>query len=894
MMLYNYILISMLTFSFTLSIYYFLQIVFVYRSLSNKYFYFSLITFLAALYLLFQFFYINADFGDVIFFEKMKMLVVGLVAPVWFVYLYTMYFKDKKLLITICVLAILPVFFIPTGLYFKNEISVITKHFFGGIINFKVVKGSIFYDIHSLIIISGGLVLFVKILFSKIKLKDKILVFFVFSPIIGGINDFLITSAGLNSVFIIEFFFFISVFSLFVYFFREERIRHLQLENMNTVLENEVFQRTGELSRVNEKLRKLDSVKNDFIANITHDFRSPLMVILNIADLNLKFGTSDQCREEFEIIYKSSLRLKKTIDTLLDLAKMDARGIVLKISRLNIADFVNGIADYYVSALMYSNLKIIKKIPSLEIDNFYADPEKIEEILNNIISNAIKFVSMENGVVEIELAEEEDSIVIAISDNGIGIPPDKLDIIFNRFKQLDTGINARQVGTGIGLSYSKELVEYMGGKLWAESGGSGEGAKFFIRMKKGKDHFNNGFAVFCEQEDNNFKISRSRIELDIKKKPAESGPNLYFKDLNSSDELDFKKGIILIIDDDEAVARIVMEYLKNNGFCNFILSYNGETGLDAVYKYKPDLIICDYNMPGMKGDEIHDELAGNPKYKNIPFVFLSAIADKNIIMERRGKGAVAYLKKPVEEKDLILTIELHLRKYFEYMKTLRLAVIDELTGLYNRNESFRILNRELSVRNYRDISVIIFDIDAFKKINEIYGHRCGDKILEETGKILKGSLRECDTAGRYGVDEFILILPDTGMEKALCVVENLKRRLFNRETAFDGSPINITGCFGISSLKDNEGFFAKRLNVRRLEDIIVGKKTGRDRIKTLRSEIAAIMINTALKALGDAKTVECPGCGHIDNKFEIIEGKCPKCGCIGLKYQINKISCFKN
>ena len=130
-------------------------------------------------------------------------------------------------------------------------------------------------------------------------------------------------------------------------------------------------------------------------------------------------------------------------------------------------------------------------------------------------------------------------------------------------------------------------------------------------------------------------------------------------------------------------------------------------------------------MPNMKGDDLHNRLINNPVYKEIPFIFLSAVADDSLMLERRELGAAAFLKKPIEEKLFIITVEEQLIKYYELKKIKRMATRDELTGLNNRKTILENLKRELSIRQYRDISVIFLDIDHFKNINDTYGHQAG-------------------------------------------------------------------------------------------------------------------------------------------------------------------------
>ncbi len=375
----------------------------------------------------------------------------------------------------------------------------------------------------------------------------------------------------------------------------------LELSQLNVNLEAKVSERTKELSQANEKLKKLDTVKNDFIANITHDFRSPLTVILNTADLNLKEHKDNPYKSEFEMILSSSYRMKNYIDRLLDLAKMDAGAIKLKIRKTDIVQFLETIASYYQSAIINTNIKIITSFPEIPVENFYTDEEKLDEVISNILSNAIKYVSIENGIIEIEVRDEPDTVLIIISDNGIGIPEDKLEFIFERFEQLESGRNTKFSGSGIGLAFAKQLVEFMKGKIWAESGGENKGSRFMIRLPRGKAAFDDQEISTESMKATSLSRFKKLVEYDIGRKIQKEELEFYIKERNKENEFVLKKSVILIIDDEKSIAGIVMNYLLINGFENFIIANNGKTGLKAVYQYTPDVILCDYNMPGAHG-----------------------------------------------------------------------------------------------------------------------------------------------------------------------------------------------------------------------------------------------------------------------------------------------------
>jgi DNA-binding LacI/PurR family transcriptional regulator/signal transduction histidine kinase/CheY-like chemotaxis protein len=430
-----------------------------------------------------------------------------------------------------------------------------------------------------------------------------------------------------------------------------------------------------EIMEKDKKLSDLDRLKNDFIANITHDFRSLITIVLNSAKLGLMYDKPedfDEVMNRYNIIYNASLKLKTTIDRLLDLAKMDALGIKLHIQKLNIVSYLDEIVQFYRSAAAASRIRIESRLPSSEINDFYTDGDKLEEIMHNLISNALKFVDPDTGVITVSLADHESTVEITIADNGIGIPRDKLEIIFGRFEQLEDHRNARYEGTGIGLAFVKELTRYLRGLIRAESEGALKGTRFILELKKGKNVYHD--LKINDEEEYRFPAFSKRYQV---KRIIESNINgnlqkdelfTFITERNRENEFDPHKGVILIVDDDPAIRQIVREYLVRAGYKNFIMAANGRSAIDAIYQYHPDLIISDYNMPRMRGDEMHDIIAAHPHFQAIPILFLTVMTDQRIIQERKEKGSLTFLTKPIDEREFLVSVDIYMKKYMEYLR----------------------------------------------------------------------------------------------------------------------------------------------------------------------------------------------------------------------------------
>lgn len=270
---------------------------------------------------------------------------------------------------------------------------------------------------------------------------------------------------------------------VFIFFIRAHIIDSKRSELLSNLV--------NDLNSTNEKLYKLDAIKNDFIANITHDFRSPLTAILGITEMNMKKTPScwEDTKDSFQIIFSASFKLLDSIDRLLEIAKMDASGLKLSVKEEEIVSFLSTVISYHTALVRNTGITIIGVLPDHEIKDFYTDRIKLEEILNNLLSNAEKFVDKSSGQITVSCRDYTDFIEIAISDNGIGIEKNDIDKIFNRFEQGSSGRAVYRRGTGIGLSFAKQLVEALYGSIRVESDGPGKGSRFSFVLPKGNRHF---------------------------------------------------------------------------------------------------------------------------------------------------------------------------------------------------------------------------------------------------------------------------------------------------------------------------------------------------------------------------------------------------------------------
>ena len=284
------------------------------------------------------------------------------------------------------------------------------------------------------------------------------------------------------------------------------------LQRNNAELEERVAERTAALSAMNEKLAleieehkkteealrvskmaadQANRAKSDFLANMSHELRTPLNHIIGFTELTLdkNFGRLNEVQEEYlSDVLQSSRHLLSLINDILDLTKVETGKMTLDASQVDLRSLL-------MSSLVMVKEKALKHgiTLSAEIDgipeSICADERKLKQILYNLLANAVKFTP-DGGKVRLWAGAAEtdgqkapnNSVKISVIDTGIGIAKEDLERVFTPFVQLDGAVNKKSQGTGLGLSLSKKLVEMHGGRIWAESGGEGEGSAFSILL----------------------------------------------------------------------------------------------------------------------------------------------------------------------------------------------------------------------------------------------------------------------------------------------------------------------------------------------------------------------------------------------------------------------------
>lgn len=426
----------------------------------------------------------------------------------------------------------------------------------------------------------------------------------------------------------------------------EERTKSLELQKKDIISKNQMLQQVQQ--EIEEKANDLEAAnkyKTEFLANMSHELRTPLNSIIVLSQMlaeNKEIRSLDGKQIQFiNTIHSSGEELLKLINDILDLSKVEAGKLDINLEDVDLNELIQYEKSKFAPIAekngLYFNIEIEKDAP-LKI---VSDSQRLQQIINNLLSNAFKFTH--NGGVTLSITsvkelEGENLLAISVKDTGIGIPKDKRELIFEAFKQSDGTTSRKYGGTGLGLSISRQLCELLGGTIKLESM-EGKGSTFTIILP----------------EDIRRK-SNTSIEDRYKKKADD---NFEYKPKNVIIEDDFRNDSLvkeenykslLIIEDDVNFANVLHELARERGYsCK--ITQSGYEGVRLANEIKPDAILLDIDLPDINGWKVIESLKKNSYTKDIPVHIISGKEESDSI--KRPEGIVGYLKKPVSLEKLI-------------------------------------------------------------------------------------------------------------------------------------------------------------------------------------------------------------------------------------------------
>lgn len=393
-----------------------------------------------------------------------------------------------------------------------------------------------------------------------------------------------------------------------------------------------------------------DQMKSRFFANISHEFRTPLTLMLTPLEKHIDQAQTPQLKDELLVMKRNGHCLLSLVNQLLDLSKIEFGSMVLQMKRVNLSNWLKPLIGQFLSIAEARNISIKA---SLQPDVVWpVDVDKMEQVILNLLSNAVKFTP-DGGLISISLNKVGNEVQIEFTDTGIGIPQEQLARIFDRFYQVDNSNRREYEGTGIGLALARELVELHKGRITVSSS-TGKGSSFKVllpdapevKIVSDQEIFSNAI-VFDSSQDQSIDIT----EVDAESKPS-----------------------VLIVEDNADLRKYIATELSKH--YRILTAIDGQEGFELAQQI-PDLIISDLMMPKVSGLELCKQVKSGERTSHIPVILLTARADQQDRTEGLQTGADDYIPKPFQLNELMVRIQnliesrKRLRKLFSVQISLR-------------------------------------------------------------------------------------------------------------------------------------------------------------------------------------------------------------------------------
>lgn len=414
------------------------------------------------------------------------------------------------------------------------------------------------------------------------------------------------------------------------------RYRLIKLEKDKIKLQSTIDKATAQIQKDKsiieaqaQELTKLDQLKTRFFANVSHELRTPLSLILGPIKRLKKSNPGNATDQKLlNYIEKNSVQLKELVDEILDLSKLEHGKLELQEEEVNLYDFLNTHVSQFSSLNTIDHAKILIDIPRDERLIVMLDKPKFQKIINNYLSNAIKYTAL-LGQIKFKAWERNGDLLISVTDTGRGIHPNDLPYIFDRFYQAKHTYDKSSGGTGIGLSLTQELAKLMDGRVWVESD-LGKGSTFYAEIP---------LKIVSRQDvGQSATVAVSAVEI--------SKPQKHTREVTR----------ILIVEDNKELREYYEIILTDYDIVST------ENGLEALQYLQsttqlPDLILSDLMMPIMNGMELLQKLKSNDLWYQIPVVMLTAKNNRDSKIQALRVGVDDYITKPFDDEELLIRIE---------------------------------------------------------------------------------------------------------------------------------------------------------------------------------------------------------------------------------------------
>lgn len=401
-----------------------------------------------------------------------------------------------------------------------------------------------------------------------------------------------------------------------------------------------------------ERLLEADRIKTEFFQNISHEFRTPLTLMIGPLESAIN-QQQDLPQEQAKIALRNSRRLLRLVNQLLDLQRFDAGRMQPSFRPCDLIAFCQSTVESFQPYCHKKEIHLKTDLHSCPL--LYLDLERFDKVLYNLLSNAMKFTPP-GGTITLRVEPLGDHCRLQVQDTGIGIQPEQIPYLFERFRQAEGSANRSYEGSGLGLALVKELVELHKGQISVESV-YGQGTTFTVWLQLGTSHLPEEQVLEIPAELNSSRASVEFADIDVDVMDQKVSDGLENpEDLLILGNNKTCTNLVLVVDDNPDLRHYVSKILRLSGY-NVIVAGNGEQGFEMAQKYRPEVIITDLMMPLVSGLDLIRLIRENPELKGTPVILLTAKADEDTRLEGVERGADAYLSKPFNDRELLAEVK---------------------------------------------------------------------------------------------------------------------------------------------------------------------------------------------------------------------------------------------
>ncbi len=411
-----------------------------------------------------------------------------------------------------------------------------------------------------------------------------------------------------------------------------------ELEERSRLLEEKnelIMERNLEVQAKAKELEISTRYKSEFLANMSHELRTPLNSILLLSRLlaeNAQRNLSSDQVEYANVIQNSGNSLLTLINEILDLSKIEAGKMDLEFTEFNVRDLANELHSLFQPIAKDKDISFNINVQNDVVQKIETDRLRLEQIIRNLISNALKFTK--HGSVTVDITSNNTTISFAVKDTGIGIPKEKHQTIFEAFQQADGSTRRQYGGTGLGLSISRQLAKFLGGEIVLNSE-EGKGSEFILTIPLNK-------SIVYKAAEKEIETS-APPEIIVENNSRQFVSNVIPASIpDDRDNINTNDKVILIVEDDIIFAKSLLQFTRRNNYKG-VVAVRGDEGVAFAEKYHPAGILLDIQLPVKNGWEVMKELKANPFTRHIPVHIMSAFDSKT---KSLSEGAIDFINKP--------------------------------------------------------------------------------------------------------------------------------------------------------------------------------------------------------------------------------------------------------